>query len=62
MSNAKMIRIEESLGFAVGAIPFNYLGCPIFVGKPRIRHVQAIIDIVKLKLAAWKGILLSIMG
>ncbi|XP_024632876.1 uncharacterized protein [Medicago truncatula] len=49
-------------GFAVGSIPFQYLGCPIFQGKPKCSHFQPIVDRIKVKLATWKGVLLSIMG
>ncbi|GAU50370.1 hypothetical protein TSUD_284680 [Trifolium subterraneum] len=43
-------------------IPLNYLGCPIFVGKPKSTHFSAIADKFRVKLASWKGALLSIMG
>ncbi|GAU48881.1 hypothetical protein TSUD_406600 [Trifolium subterraneum] len=46
----------------VETIPFTYLGCPIFVGKPKVIHFQAVTDKIKIKLASWKGALLSIMG
>jgi hypothetical protein len=54
--------ITNLLGFGVGSIPFNYLGCPIFVGKPKVIHFKAIADKIKVKLASWKWALLSIMG
>jgi hypothetical protein len=54
--------ITELLGFTRGLVPFMYLGCPIFVGKPKAIHFQAIADRIKIKLATWKGALLSIMG
>jgi len=49
-------------GFSLGAIPFHYLGCPIFQGRPRCAHFQSIADRIKVKLASWKGSLLTIMG
>ena len=49
-------------GFSLGAIPFNYLGCPIFQGRPRRAHFQEIVDRINVKLASWKGSLLTIMG
>ena len=49
-------------GFSLGFIPFQYLGCPIFQGKPKRIHFQAIVDRIKVKLASWKGSLLTIMG
>jgi len=50
------------LGFTVRTVPFIYLGCPIFQGKPKVAHFQMIIDRIKTKLATWKGSLLSVMG
>lgn len=50
------------LGFHSGQLPFFYLGVPIFIGKPKKVHLQPIADKVKLRLALWKGSLLSIMG
>jgi hypothetical protein len=35
---------------------------PSFVGKPKVIHFKAIADKIKVKLASWKGALLSIMG
>jgi hypothetical protein len=43
-------------------MPFNYLGVPIFKGKPKACHLQPIADKIKLKLSAWKASLLSIAG
>jgi hypothetical protein len=54
--------IVQLLNFNLGNIPFNYLGVPIFRGKPRSFHLQPIPDKIKLKLSAWKASLLSIAG
>ncbi|CAJ2638276.1 unnamed protein product [Trifolium pratense] len=54
--------IANLLGFGAGNVPFNYLGCPIFIGQPKVIHFQAIADNIKVKLASWKGALLTIMG
>ncbi|MCH80766.1 putative ribonuclease H protein, partial [Trifolium medium] len=62
ISNARLVNIAAPLGFNAGSIPFNYLGCPIFVGHPKAVHFQALADRIKTKLATWKGSLLSIMG
>jgi hypothetical protein len=43
-------------------VPFDYLGVPIFKGKPKKIHLQALTDKVKSKLASWKGHSLSLMG
>jgi mannosylglycoprotein endo-beta-mannosidase len=54
--------IIQLLQFNTGSLPFNYLGVPIFKGRPKVIHLQPIADKVKLKLAAWKASLLSIAG
>ena len=54
--------IAGLLGFSEGTIPFNYLGCPVFKGKPKCIYFQAITDKIKVKMATWKGVMLSIMG
>ncbi|XP_019431829.1 PREDICTED: uncharacterized protein LOC109338932 [Lupinus angustifolius] len=61
-SARKIGRIASTLGFSAGSIPFSYLGVPIFYGKPRKVHLQAIADRILSKLANWKGASLSIMG
>ncbi|PNX96428.1 ribonuclease H [Trifolium pratense] len=48
--------------YCLWSIPFNYLGCPIFVGKPKVIYFKAIADKIKVKLASWKGALLPIVG
>ena len=58
-------RLQNTLdlfGFEVGILPFNYLGVPIFKGRPKVSSLQPIADRVKAKLAAWKASLLSIAG
>jgi hypothetical protein len=54
--------IVDLLNIKLGNLPFNYLGVPIFKGKPKASHLQSIADKVKLKLSAWKASLLSIAG
>jgi hypothetical protein len=54
--------IVQVLNFKLGAVPFNYLGVPIFIGRPKTIHLQPIADKVKQKLSAWKASLLSIAG
>jgi len=46
----------------VGSFPFNYLGVPIFRGKPKSTYLQPIDDRIKLKLSSWKASLHSIAG
>lgn len=62
VSYRRQAAIAEILGFAIGKLPFVYLGIPIFKGKPRACHLQPIADRIKAKLAAWKPSLLSIAG
>lgn len=62
MSGSCTIMIANLLGFSVGTVPFQYLGCPIFKGKPKVIHFRMITDRIKNKLATWKGRILSIMG
>jgi hypothetical protein len=62
MSVVREQMLGDLLGFGAGSIPFNYLGCPVFKGKPKYIYFLAISDKIKMKLASWKGSLLSIMG
>lgn len=57
-----MADISATLGFAVGKLPFIYLGLSLFKGKPKKCHLLPIVARVKLKLSSWKGSLLSSMG
>jgi len=50
------------LGFTAGTIPFIYLRCSIFKGKPKAVYFQSTTDKIKSKLSTWKGMVLSIMG
>jgi len=57
------INIITSLtGFSQGCLPFSYLGILLFKGRPRTTHLRPIFDKIKVKIFAWKGKLLSIMG
>ncbi|XP_057803038.1 uncharacterized protein LOC131018330 [Salvia miltiorrhiza] len=55
-------QIHRVLGFSVGNLPMNYLGVPIFVGRPRAAYFMNIFDRIVQKFARWKGIQLSIAG
>jgi hypothetical protein len=61
ISQARLINIVTVFGFKVGS-PFNYLGVPIFKGRPKARYFYQIADKIKNKLSAWKASLLSIAG
>lgn len=54
--------MSSFLGFSAGSLPFNYLGVPLFKGKPKLIYLQPIIDRIKSKISSWKGSILSIMG
>jgi len=62
MSTQRQAFIANLLGFSVGSLPISYLGAPIFKGKPKIIHFQAIEDTIWLKLYALKASLLFIAG
>jgi len=50
MNGARVQMLAGLLGFTVGTILFNYLGCPIFKGKPKTAYFQCISDKIKAKL------------
>jgi ribonuclease HI len=58
----RLALIVDLLNFRTGSMPFNYLGVPIFKGKPKVSHLQPIADKIKVKLSAWKASLLSFAG
>ncbi|XP_019431129.1 PREDICTED: uncharacterized protein LOC109338368 [Lupinus angustifolius] len=55
VSPRKIANLADILGFSAGSLPFNYLGVPIFKGKPKKIHLQAIADRIIIKLSSWKG-------
>jgi hypothetical protein len=62
ISHGRLNLIVQLLNFNIGSLPFNYLGVPIFKGKPKASYLQPIADKIILKLSAWKVSLLSIAG
>ena len=62
MTPTRRNMLAQLSGFTLGSIPFQYLGWPIFLGKPKCIYFQPIVDRIKVKLATWKGVLLFIMG
>lgn len=54
--------IVNILNFQIGSLPFNYLGIPLFKGKPKVSWLQPIADKIHAKLSAWKASLLSMAG
>jgi len=60
ISTARIENITALIGFNKGSLPFTYLGVPIFKGKPKRIHLQAITYNIKARFGAWKASLLSI--
>ena len=60
--STRLNQLINIIGFNLGTLPFNYLGVPIFKGRPKARYLQPIADTIKSKLSAWKASLLSIAG
>ncbi|CAA6671236.1 unnamed protein product [Spirodela intermedia] len=52
-------RIQGLIGFSRGHLPFDYLGCLIFLGRRRIHYFDALVGKLRKKLAGWKLQLLS---
>ncbi|CAA6675316.1 unnamed protein product [Spirodela intermedia] len=56
----QLVNASKSLtGFSRGHLPFDYLGCPIFLGRRRIHYFDALVGKLRKKLAGWKLQLLS---
>jgi mannosylglycoprotein endo-beta-mannosidase len=62
ITQGRLNLIVQLFNFNMGALPFFYLGVPIFKGKPKSCFLQPIADKIILKLSAWKASLLSIAG
>jgi hypothetical protein len=62
ITHGRLNLIVAVLNFKVGTLPFNYLGVPIFRGKPKSSYLQPIADKISSKLTAWKASLLSMAG
>lgn len=60
--NAKVQTILNRTGFSRGSMPFNYLGVPLFKGKPKVSYFRPIADRILAKLSGWKGSNLSMAG
>ena len=52
----------HGFGGPVGGFPLRYLGLPITISRVRLVHLQFILDRIRARLAAWKGLLMSIAG
>lgn len=62
ISHSRLNHLSSLLGFKVRSLPFNYVGVPIFNGKPRASYLIHIIVKIKAKLSNWKASLLSFAG
>jgi hypothetical protein len=62
ITQGRLNLIVNLLNFQIGSLPFNYLGIPIFRGKPKVCWFQSIADKIHAKLSAWKASLLSMAG
>jgi hypothetical protein len=51
MTDTRVSMDSNWLGFTPGSFPSQYLGCPIFVGKPKCIFFRPITDKIKVKLA-----------
>ncbi|PNX79615.1 ribonuclease H, partial [Trifolium pratense] len=60
ITQGRLALIVNLLNFKLGSLPFNYLGVPLFKGKPKASLLQPIADKIHSKLSAWKASLLSI--
>ncbi|XP_019435980.1 PREDICTED: uncharacterized protein LOC109342436 [Lupinus angustifolius] len=61
-NHIRISSISFTLGFVQGNLPFNYLGIPLFKGKPKKIYLQHIADQIINKMSNWKGASLSLMG
>jgi hypothetical protein len=62
ITQGRLNLIINLLNFQIGSLPFNYLGIPIFRGKPKISWLQSTADKIHAKLSAWKASLLTMAG
>lgn len=62
LSMSRQAPIASLTGFCYGILPFVYLGVPLFKDKPKALYLKPIFDKISVKLGAWKGKILSIMG
>ncbi|XP_058783255.1 uncharacterized protein LOC131657925 [Vicia villosa] len=62
MSSSRHKILADIIGFKMAYPPLLYLGAPIFIGKPKASHFLFLADKIKLKLAAWKGSMLTMAG
>lgn len=52
----------DIMHFKEGAMPFTYLGAPIFKRSSKKQYFKKIVDKIVARCATWKGMLLSMAG
>ncbi|KAG5580297.1 hypothetical protein H5410_050924 [Solanum commersonii] len=60
--NSTVDRIKRITGFKQREGPLTYLGCPLFVGRPRIIYFSDLINKVLCRITGWQTRLLSYGG
>jgi len=53
ISTKRLNRVVQLLNFSIGTFPFNYLGVPIFKGKPKASYLQPIAYKICMKPSSW---------
>lgn len=61
-SENRKMKIANILGCKMGVLPYSYLGLPLCVGPTSDSFWSSLIDRFQMKLAGWKGALLSQAG
>ena len=61
-SNALALSLSRAWNLSGGHLPINYMGVPLFRGKPKTCHLREIADKIKCRLTSWTGKSLSIAG
>ncbi|XP_075098919.1 uncharacterized protein LOC142175818 [Nicotiana tabacum] len=59
-SPSRINRMRNATGFMDKNFPFNYLGCPIYIGRKKIIYFDAMVDKVDKRLSGWQGKILSV--
>ena len=55
-------RIQDITSFSRSHLPFDYLGCPIFLGRTRVHYFDGLLSKLRKKLVGWKLQLISLGG
>ncbi|KAK6791449.1 hypothetical protein RDI58_010530 [Solanum bulbocastanum] len=52
-------RIKKSTGFHKKQAPITYLGCPLFIGRPKLIYFSELINKIRNRVIGWKSRILS---